>query len=268
MANDSSGSREIPRRDTWGNKRSARGDDDEDDNDDRVDGGPRSSPQAAEAWRRSLAYDSKNKGCPKHSLCGNARGDEASITSQQRQDSTNTQARARANKHRLCGRRHRPSLPVLPTLLLAVPLAAMSKMLQVEAVFTPRNRAELQGDGTAGGGGVFGCVGACGQSLLVSSLGYTYCHYSANGPWESGDGSVCANANSDVPIGQDNGKYGAIESWNVTKVTNMAWSECSTTVHPCVVFFLMSPLSLFSMSDLPQTHTHTHLSSSSSSWSI
>ena len=46
------------------------------------------------------------------------------------------------------------------------------------------------------------------------------------GPWESGDGTTCANADSDVPSGQGDGKYGAIGSWNVGKVTDMGYSEC------------------------------------------
>eukprot|EP00946_MAST-07B_sp_MAST-7B-sp1_P003362 g3362.t1 len=85
-------------------------------------------------------------------------------------------------------------------------------------------RAELQGDGTAGGGGVFGCVGACGQGLSTSS-GYAYCHRDAIGPWESGDGTTCANADSDVPRGQGDGKYGAIGSLNVGNVANMRCSH-------------------------------------------
>ncbi len=86
-------------------------------------------------------------------------------------------------------------------------MALLARLCHMEAAFTPRTRAELQGDGTAGGGGVFGCVGECGQSLLTRS-GYTYCHWDANGPWESGDGTTCANADSDVPSGQGDGKYG------------------------------------------------------------
>jgi hypothetical protein len=93
----------------------------------------------------------------------------------------------------------------------------------MEAAFTPRTRAELQGDGTAGGGGVFGCVGACGEGLTAG----IYCHADANGLWESGDGNTCANADSDVPSGQGDGKSGAIGSWNVGKVTDMTYSECT-----------------------------------------
>ena len=112
-------------------------------------------------------------------------------------------------------------------------MALMVRLCHMEAAFTPGTRAELQGTGTAGGGGVFGCVGECGQSLS-DNLGYKYCHPFANGPWESGDGTTCANADSDVPSGQGDGKYGAIGSWNVGKVTDMYRSEC-TTVHPRVV---------------------------------
>ena len=120
-------------------------------------------------------------------------------------------------------------------------MALLVRLCHMQAVFTPRTRAELQGDGTAGGGGVFGCVGACGRGLSMSN-GYTHCHVNDDGPWESGDGTTCANADSDVPSGQGDGKYGDIGSWVVSKVTTMHSSEC-TTVHPCVVF-LMSPPSL------------------------
>ena len=109
---------------------------------------------------------------------------------------------------------------------LLVAMALLVRLCHTEAAFTPRNRAELQGGGTAGGGGVFGCVGECGDNLLTHSFGYTYCYYDANGPWESGDGTTCANADSDVPSGQGDGKYGAIGSWNVGKVTDMGYSEC------------------------------------------
>ena len=81
---------------------------------------------------------------------------------------------------------HGPCLSALRALFQVLPLTAMWQTLAVEAVFTPRTRAELQGNGAAGGGGVFGCVGACGQGLLTGSSGYTYCHWDANGPWESG----------------------------------------------------------------------------------
>ena len=122
-------------------------------------------------------------------------------------------------------------------------LTAMWQTLAIEAAFTPTTRAKLQGDGTLGGGGVFGCVGECGESLEGSGDA-TYCPAIADGPWESGDGTTCANADSDVPSGQGDGKYGAIGSWNVGNVTNMRYSECTArTGHPCVVF-LMCPLSL------------------------
>ena len=122
------------------------------------------------------------------------------------------------------------------TLVLAVPLLVLATLASVRrpgaswralggvgAEFAPRNREELQGDGGAEKG-VFGCVGACGRSLSVSG-GSTYCHYQANGPWESGNG-VCANADSDVPSDQGTGKYGAIESWDVSRVQSMRYSEC------------------------------------------
>ena len=93
----------------------------------------------------------------------------------------------------------------------------------VGAEFAPRNREELQGDGGAEKG-VFGCVGDCGRSLSDIG-GFTYCDGSVNGPWESGNG-VCANADSDVPSDQGTGKYGLIESWDVSRVQSMSFSEC------------------------------------------
>ena len=115
-------------------------------------------------------------------------------------------------------------LVVLATLAsVRRPGASWRALGGVGAEFAPRNREELQGDGGAEKG-VFGCVGACGQSLSVF-FGFTYCDSNANGPWESGNG-VCANADSNVPSGQGTGKYGAIESWDVSRVQSMVASEC------------------------------------------
>mgnify|MGYP004183832589 CR=1 FL=1 len=93
----------------------------------------------------------------------------------------------------------------------------------MEAVFAPRNRAELQGDGGAELG-VFGCVGECGRSLLNAGTSNSFCSSSANGPWESGNGT-CVNADKDVPSGQGTGKYGAIGTWDVSEVESMYRSE-------------------------------------------
>ena len=117
----------------------------------------------------------------------------------------------------------------VPLLVLATlasvrrPGASRRVLGGVEAEFAPRSRGELQGDGGAEKG-VFGCVGACGQSLSVYE-GFTYCPLASNGPWRSGNG-VCANADSDVPSDQGTGKYGAIESWDVSRVQSMYRSEC------------------------------------------
>ena len=86
------------------------------------------------------------------------------------------------------------------------------------AAFAPNSRAELQA-------ATFGCVGACGQALSGSGDG-TYCHWDANGPWESGTGSPCGNRDSIVPSGQGSGTYGVIGDWDVAKVTSMRYSEC------------------------------------------
>ena len=141
------------------------------------------------------------------------------------------------NRRKTHGRGRRAIAPLVfcfsRTLVLAVPLLVLATLASVRrpgaswralggvgAEFAPRNREELQGDGGAEKG-VFGCVGACGQSLSGSS----YCDYRANGPWESGNG-VCVNADSNVPSDQGTGKYGAIESWDVSRVQSMRYSEC------------------------------------------
>ena len=79
----------------------------------------------------------------------------------------------------------------------------------------------------SGTGGVFGCVGACGQALTGAV--HTNCPMGANGPWESGTGVVCVNANNDVPNGQGTGKYGEIGSWNVSSVESMSHMFYSAT---------------------------------------
>ncbi len=122
------------------------------------------------------------------------------------------------------------------TLVLAVPLLVLATLASVRrpgaswrmlggvgAEFAPRNRRELQGDGGAEEG-VFGCVGECGRSLSVGDSGFAYCHWDANGPWKSGNGT-CVNADSYVPSDQGTGKYGAIESWDVSRVQDMNRSE-------------------------------------------
>lgn len=79
-------------------------------------------------------------------------------------------------------------------------LGSLSGFGTLVSLLEPRNRQELQGDGGAEKG-VFGCIGACGRSLSVSSVSsvYKYCSSSANGPWESGNG-VCVNAAPSWPL--------------------------------------------------------------------
>ena len=124
--------------------------------------------------------------------------------------------RARGNKRR----------SALKTMLAVVPLAALLlwQMLAVKAVFTPRTRAELQGDGGAEKG-VFGCVGKCWRSLGEAGTASSYCYINI-GFWTSGTG-ICANANSGVPSDQGTGTYGVIGSWDVSGVRSMARSECA-----------------------------------------
>ena len=112
---------------------------------------------------------------------------------------------------------------------LAISWTDLRVMMFADAVFAPRTRTELQGDGGSALG-VFGCVGSCGGSLSTSS-GSTYCSPSSNGPWESGSGNPCNNANSGVPSGQGTGKYGTMGSWDVSSVDNMRYSKLVTSFY-------------------------------------
>ena len=97
-----------------------------------------------------------------------------------------------------------------------------------DAAFTPSSRLELQGNG-GGTLGVFGCVGSCGGSLTVAGIGMdpgNFCRWDRDGPWETGTGNPCTNADTDVPSGQGTGKYGTIGSWDVSKINNMGNSKC------------------------------------------
>ena len=155
---------------------------------------------------------------------------------------------ARADEHVDCRRRpeRRPVLTVPRTLLLSVVLSAMWGQM-VEAVFTPRNRAELQGDGTNNGGGVFQCIGECGGSLVSAGTEHSYCD-SSGGSWRTGNGTCTTYADMDVPPGQGDGTHGPIASWNTEKVTSMKRSECTTDIP---VFVDLSSLSLSLSPSLP-----------------
>ena len=232
MALDARGGGERARSDADGRKSGvARGGalQNDDDNVYRPVGGrARSSAQAKDALPCSPAGDENDKDPRERPLCGSAIfcDSRRALWQWRKRDATRAQACAdnidrSCQRHPSCLSRGLPTR--LPSLFLAASLAGMWETFAVEAAFTPRTRAELQGDGTTGGGGVFGCVGACGQSLSGSS-GNTYCYHSG-GAWHSGNG-VCANANSDVPSDQGTGKYGAIESWDVSRVQSMVNSEC------------------------------------------
>ena len=137
---------------------------------------------------------------------------------------------ARADDH--IGRLRRPerrpvfTVPRTPLLLVVLMLLMTAMRGQmVEAVFTPRNRAELQGDGTNNGGGLFQCIGECGHSLNNAGTENSWCY--SPGPWKTGSGTCTTYADMDVPPGQGDGTHGPIASWNTEKVTSMAMSECS-----------------------------------------
>ena len=91
-------------------------------------------------------------------------------------------------------------------------MAMVWNLHAVDAVFAPADRSALQ---TA----LFGCVGACGAALDGSG-DETYCSSSRNGPWESGTGADCDAAST----------HGAIDAWDVSRVTSMRDSECSSRI--------------------------------------
>ena len=87
---------------------------------------------------------------------------------------------------------------------------------QCSQQFVPGNRAELQE-------AVFGCIGECGHALRSASTETSDCF--DPGPAFGGGGatgSSCINAEDTVPNGRGDGKYGAISSWNLAKVTSLA----------------------------------------------
>ena len=99
-------------------------------------------------------------------------------------------------------------------------------MMFADAVFAPRTRTELQGDGGSTLG-VFGCVGSCGGGLKEDEI-YKYCY--DPGDWHTGTGNPCDNANTAVPSNQGTGTYNNIASWDVSRVANMRYSK-STVRH-------------------------------------
>ena len=102
-------------------------------------------------------------------------------------------------------------------------------VLSAEAVFTPADRSALQ---TA----LFGCVGACND---VRGYGdETYCYYrltyNDDGPWKSGTGAGCDAGST----------HGAIDTWDVSRVTTMEYSECIVYCVSGIVSFLPAVLPL------------------------
>ena len=123
------------------------------------------------------------------------------------------------------GRHKRSSSLYICRMLLLISLAIswtdLRVMMFADAVFAPRTRTELQGDGGSALG-VFGCVGSCMGSLSTVN-GFTYC--GDGGSWRSGSGNPCNNANSGVPSGQGTGTYGSMGSWDVSRVDSMGMSK-------------------------------------------
>ena len=59
---------------------------------------------------------------------------------------------------------------------------------------------------------VFGCVGAC-NDMRGQGQSWSYCNN--NGPWTSGTGAGCDAGST----------HGAIDAWDVSRVTSMKYSE-------------------------------------------
>ena len=102
-----------------------------------------------------------------------------------------------------------PAPALLPLLLLLGGFGDSST--NVEAAFTPPDKGAAQG-------AALGCVGSC-EDFRVSSK-YSPCkdYCDTSGPWESGTGRPCLNADVDVPSGHGTGKYGQPDSWDVSKI--------------------------------------------------
>ena len=64
---------------------------------------------------------------------------------------------------------------------------------------------------------LFGCVGAC-NSVHNAGTDNSYC-YSGSAPWTSGTGADCDAGST----------HGAIDAWDVSRVTTMMFSECSSS---------------------------------------
>ena len=97
----------------------------------------------------------------------------------------------------------------------------------------------LPGTGTSDGGGVFQCVGACGQGLTNAGTGDSLCY---SGSWTTGNGHCTTYAAMSVPSGQGDGTHGAIGSWDVSNVQSMRRRECRTTTTDIPVFVDSSPI--------------------------
>ena len=63
---------------------------------------------------------------------------------------------------------------------------------------------------------LFGCVGACGAALDQAGTGSSRCYAGRNGAWGSGTGAGCDAGST----------HGAIDAWDVSRVTSMKYSEC------------------------------------------
>ena len=106
------------------------------------------------------------------------------------------------------------------------------------------------GDGTAGGGACSGASERAGRALARRVMVTHHCHVNdANGPWEITACTTCANADSDVPSGQGDGKYGDISCMGCREC-HQIWDGVSVLLSIRVLSSsCLLRLSLFSISD-------------------
>ena len=118
-----------------------------------------------------------------------------------------------------------PQLEVPARLLPPLPYVIMTVFMfgAAEGAFAPKNRAELQD-------GAFHCIGECASGGTAAyehpdSPETRFCP-DIDADWNKGTG-ICKTASDPIPSGQGSGTYGAIQSWDVSRVNNMYRCELS-----------------------------------------
>ena len=151
-----------------------------------------------------------------------------------------------------------PQLEVPARLLPPLPYVIMTVFMfgAAEGAFAPKNRAELQD-------GAFHCIGECASGgtaayAFPDSPETRFCP-NTDADWNKGTG-ICKTASDPIPSGQGSGTYGAIQSWDVSRVNNMYRCELSfcycCSCHSCCTNNVVSK-------NPERTRSHTALFSSS-----